>query len=264
MAHSGQMEVSAQTQKRAVASKALPVSDRFGLSLTTASGPRQTRTHRADVASVAPPTPHVRGAEGPSVPAPRHTRGHPSDDIRRSTHAADSGVGRDVPRWLSGDRLSQQPRQPAMRRSQGQALKRSLIEVYALCSSCYYSCMRVASLMFFHRWRAAPSIVAALIPSRKPSPCASTFPHLPHAEGSRRRRLAGAPVSAFGRGSTTKEALMHTSEHDKSRPPPLTCGCVCSGISAPTLAAQHLGCKGDFRHASDKEAAPVFDHERFC
>lgn len=47
---------------------------------------------------------------------------------------------------------------------------------------------------------------------------------------------------------------MHTSEHDKSRPPPLTYGCVCSGISAPTLAAKHLGWKTAF--FSEIEAFP--------
>ena len=42
--------------------------------------------------------------------------------------------------------------------------------------------------------------------------------------------------------------------NDQSRPPPLTYGCICSGISAPTLAAKHLGWKTRF--FSEIEAFP--------
>ncbi|WP_263353332.1 DNA (cytosine-5-)-methyltransferase [Acidicapsa acidisoli] len=48
--------------------------------------------------------------------------------------------------------------------------------------------------------------------------------------------------------------------NDQSRPPPITYGCVCSGISAPTLAAKHLGWKIAFFSEIDKFPRAVLQH----
>ena len=48
--------------------------------------------------------------------------------------------------------------------------------------------------------------------------------------------------------------MNHITHQDRQRPPPITYGCICSGLSAPTLAAKPLGWKTAF--FSEIEAFP--------
>ena len=48
--------------------------------------------------------------------------------------------------------------------------------------------------------------------------------------------------------------MNHITHQDRQRPPPISYGCICSGLSAPTLAAKPLGWNPAF--FSEIEAFP--------
>ena len=52
----------------------------------------------------------------------------------------------------------------------------------------------------------------------------------------------------------------HSTHQDRERPPPIRYGCVCSGVSAPTLAVKHLGWKTQFFSEIEKFPRAVLAH----
>jgi hypothetical protein len=121
-----------------------PGRKRYCRAETTATGLRQTRTHRADAATVGPPRRHVHAVAVPSDPAPRHTRSLPSDGTRRSKRGGDSEPRCDVPRrpLVAGPLpLSLLQRQT---RVQGRVQTRWLGIVFSRCFSCAHYCRRRA------------------------------------------------------------------------------------------------------------------------
>ena len=156
-----------KTQKRAVASKALPVSLQSGsLGEIIASGLLRKHTRHDDAASEERSRPHAHVEALPSVPPAKRKRCRPSDDIHRPRHDRGLDERRDVPRPPSGARLSLRLPRPAWLRCRGQALKHSLTEVYSLCSSCLHPRILMALLTSVHS-RHEPLLLLPLLSEQK-------------------------------------------------------------------------------------------------